>query len=300
MVNHKVKSHSKSVAQTAKKHLRLFLVPHKGNDYRPHLIRRYGLMVLLVLVIGLQLVYNLTKTGSVLGRVTNVTSSGLLVSTNDVRKANRLSDLKINQQLSQAAQEKAQDMIQKGYWSHVSPDGTQPWYWIDTTGYNYEAAGENLAKNFSTSQAVITAWMDSKTHRANVLSTSYQDVGFGMADGDVDGKYTSVVVALYAEPITTAVAGAKVEKSINQSSSDSGISLMSRIGLGIESLTPAAIVSVMLLLVAAAVAITAHFYRSKLPKRLRQTWYRHHGAAKASGLLTVAAFVVLLYGGGQI
>ena len=73
-----------------------------------------------------------------------------------------------------------------------------------------------------------------------------------------------------------------------------------RIGIALQSLTPAAITSLALIFIATTVAVTAHFYRSKLPKQRRESWYKHHGAAKATGLLTMAAFIVLLYGGGQL
>lgn len=280
--------------------LRLLLVPHKQNNYRPYLVRRYGLMAILTMAIGMQLFYNFTQTGSVLGRVTNITSAALLARTNDVRADNGLNKLSINTSLNQAATSKAQDMAEKGYWSHTAPDGTQPWYWIEQAGYNYQEAGENLAKNFSTAQATIDAWMNSPTHRKNMLKPSYKEVGFGVASGEVDGKLTTIIVAFYAEPVTTSVAGLMTNKTTIESEQGASLSIAAHIGIAIQSLTPAAVTSVALLFVAATVAITAHFYRSKLPKRQRESLYRHHGIAKASGLLAVTAFIVLIYGGGQI
>ncbi|MFS8119533.1 MAG: CAP domain-containing protein, partial [Microcoleus sp.] len=51
---------------------------------------------------------------------------------------------------------------------HVSPTGVQPWVWINDTGYNYDTAGENLAKNYPSTQATVDAWMASPVHRANI------------------------------------------------------------------------------------------------------------------------------------
>ena len=294
------KSKAKKTKKSFVSKLRLLLVPHKQNNYRPYLVRRYGLMVILAMAISMQLFYNFTQTGSVLGRVTNITPAALLADTNIARNNEKLGALSLNPSLSQAASEKAQDMIDKGYWSHTSPTGTQPWYWIEQVGYNYQEAGENLAKNFSTAQATIDAWMNSPTHRENMLKTSYTEVGFGIASGEVDGKSTVIVVAFYAEPVTTSVAGLMTSKTTSTSEQGASLSIAAHIGIAIQSLTPAAITSVTLLFIAATVAITAHFYRSKLPKKQRESWYRHHGMAKASGLLVVTAFIVLIYGGGQI
>lgn len=295
----KQKSKLKKAKKSLIARLRLWFVPHKHNNYRPYLIRRYGLMAILSVAISMQLFYNFTQTGSVLGRVTNITPVALLAGTNGARADDGLSKLSINPSLSEAASSKARDMIDKGYWSHTSPDGKQPWYWIEQSGYNYQEAGENLAKNFSTARATIDAWMNSPTHRENMLKSSYTEVGFGIANGEVSGKPTTIVVAFYAEPVTTSVAGLTT-KTTSASEQGASLSMAAHIGIALQSLTPAAITSVALLFIATTVAITAHFYRSKLPKNLRESWYKHHGVAKASGLFAVTAFIVLIYGGGQI
>ncbi len=140
---------------------------------------------------------------NILGYATNISSSVLLAETNGERTSQHQPALQINPKLTAAAQAKANDMAKRGYWSHVTPDGKQPWSFIDTSGYQYEAAGENLAYGFGTSDQVITAWMNSPTHRANVLNPVYQDVGFAtanVADYQGHGPQT-IVVAEYGEPI---------------------------------------------------------------------------------------------------
>lgn len=140
---------------------------------------------------------------SVLGYATNVNSQLLLADTNTQRASQNEPALHINSALTAAAQAKANDMAAKGYWSHVSPDGTQPWSFIESAGYNYQAAGENLAYGFGTSEQVVSAWMNSPEHRANVLGASYQDVGFASANipnYQHEGPQT-VVVALYGTPV---------------------------------------------------------------------------------------------------
>lgn len=281
--------------------IHLSLVPHRHNHYRPHLIRRYGLLAVIGIAIGLQFGYNYTETGSVLGRVTTITSVGLLTSTNEERTKSDLPALQLNSQLSQAAAAKAHDMLEHGYWGHTAPDGTEPWVWIDRAGYSYSKAGENLAKNFSSADAVVSAWMNSPSHRENVLGANYQDVGFATAEGEVDGRPTTVTVAFYGAPQRSLVAGLTTTSRATQPSSvNTNLTLAARMGVALQSLTPAALTSLALLLVAATVAITAHFYRRKLPRQRRESWYKHHGVVKAAGLLSIAAFIVLLYGGGQL
>lgn len=283
-----------------RRRMHLWMVPHQHNHYRPHLVRRYGLLVVIAVAVGLQFGYNYTHTGSVLGRVTNVTPAGLLASTNDQRTAHSLTPLRINSQLTEAAAAKARDMLGQGYWDHNAPDGTEPWAWVDDSGYAYLMAGENLAKNFSTAEATVSAWMASSTHRDNVLNAAYRDVGFAIASGDLDGKSTTITVAFYGAPQQSLVAGATSDRHINEALVDVGLTPAARIGIALQSLTPVALTSLALLFVAATVAVTAHVYRSKLPRYRRESWYKHHGIAKTTGLLSVAAFIVLLYGGGQL
>lgn len=93
-------------------------------------------------------------------------------------------------------------MIANNYWAHTAPDGTTPWDFISGSGYSYVVAGENLAKGFNTSQGVVTAWMGSSSHRANVLSTNFSEVGYATVDGTLQGTQTTLVVAMYAKPTT--------------------------------------------------------------------------------------------------
>ena len=293
----------KRLTQT-KKRTSLAFLPKKENQYRPHLVRRYGILLIIAVVIGLQFGYNYTKTGSVLGRVVTITPAGLLTATNDKRAEINAPQLTINDRLTQAAKLKANDMIQNQYWDHVSPSGIEPWQWVEESGYAYQEAGENLAKNFSTASGTVAGWLASEDHKNNMLKAAYTDVGFAVTTGELDGKPTTIVVALYAKPAhnpTFASSPYTVLAASDMSEpSSERLTLAARIGIAIQSLTPAAITSVALLFIAATVATTAHAYRKKLPKRLQKTWYKDHGVIKASGLFAIAAFVVLLYGGGSL
>jgi hypothetical protein len=296
---------NKKVVQLKKRvnrRIKLTFFPHKANQYRPHIIRRYGLVVVLFLVIGMQAGYNLATTGRVLGLKESISTQSLLNDTNTQRSDNNLPALAINDQLSQAAFLKAQDMFKEQYWAHISPSGITPWHWFGEAGYNYSYAGENLAKNFSTADAATTAWMASAEHRANILDTHYTQVGFAVVDGTIDGKPTSLIVALYGEPAdalaaTASVAGAQ---SSHVEAATGTMSLITRFGVALQSITPAALGSLILILAVTGVALLAHTYRKKLPTTLKRTWYRHHGMIKAGGMLSMCLIVVFLYSGGQI
>ncbi|MBI4098092.1 MAG: hypothetical protein HY426_03555 [Candidatus Levybacteria bacterium] len=114
--------------------------------------------------------------------------------TNQKRAENGLPTLSSNTALNSAASKKAEDMFAKNYWAHNSPDGTTPWVFIKQAGYNYVYAGENLAKGFNSATDVVNAWMASSTHRENILSPNFKDVGFAVKSGSLNGEQTFLVV----------------------------------------------------------------------------------------------------------
>jgi hypothetical protein len=96
---------------------------------------------------------------------------------------------------------KADDMAAKSYFAHTSPEGIDPWYWFNQAGYKFTYAGENLAVDFSDSSAVNTAWMNSPTHRANLLDQHYTEIGIATADGMYQGHMTTFVVEEFGTPL---------------------------------------------------------------------------------------------------
>lgn len=288
-LHHKVRRATKSA-----------VIPHAHNDYRPHLIRWQGIVALALVIAFVQLGYNLVKTGSVLGQQTDISAYELLAATNRERRSQGEEPLKANIALSDAAALKADDMFKKQYWAHVSPEGTTPWQWFEQIGYSYSSAGENLAKGFHSSAGVVTAWMNSNEHRANVLSTSFSEVGFAVRSGILNGEETTVVVALYGSPKQSPVVTASAPVESVLAAQEEVISPIARLGIGIQSMTPAMLGSVALLMLATMVALVAHAYRSKLPYAWRKSWLKHHGMYKALGMVSLVVMLLALYGGGQI
>lgn len=104
---------------------------------------------------------------------------------NAYRATQHLPYLALDDQLSNSAQAKADDLVANNYWAHERT-GATPWNFITDAGYDYARAGENLAKCYKTIDAVVDAWVASPTHHA-VLVGDYQDVGFGIANNPRNG-----------------------------------------------------------------------------------------------------------------
>lgn len=118
-----------------------------------------------------------------------ITAEGIIDATNDARIAAGLSPFLMNQKLAASAKIKTEDMIQKGYFEHVSPTGVSVSDLGVQVGYNYIIMGENLALgNFSSVDDIVTAWMNSPGHRANILNTSYMEIGVYAAEGTYKGR----------------------------------------------------------------------------------------------------------------
>ena len=100
---------------------------------------------------------------------------------NNERAKAGLSPLKLNWQLSRVARYKSQDMIDKNYFSHTSPTYGSPFVMMTNFGINYSSAGENIAYGQQTATEVMTGWMNSSGHRANILNSSYTEIGVGLA-----------------------------------------------------------------------------------------------------------------------
>lgn len=187
-------------------------VPQDYDKKRARLLS-HGALMAYTLILSFTLVIFKFVPGlapGILGYASNINSSDLLKYTNERRAKIGLSALKINPTLAVAAQKKAEDMFSVGYWSHVSPRGTEPWDFILNAGYDYIYAGENLAKNFSNSKEVVQAWYDSPTHRDNLLSSNYDEIGFAVVNGVLDGYETTIVVQMFGKtrkPVQVASSG---------------------------------------------------------------------------------------------
>lgn len=173
----------------------LFL-PRRSNNYRSKLLHHHILLFFVTaLFVGSFFIVEVKRNyPEVLGISTNITNEQLLLLINEKRQQNGQLPLKLDPSLSAAAEKKADDMFANDYWSHVSPNGTTPWFFIKGAGYNYVYAGENLAKGFVNAEEAVNAWMASPQHRENALSPNYDDVGFAVKIGKLGGEDTVLIV----------------------------------------------------------------------------------------------------------
>ena len=176
----------------------LFL-PRISNNQRAKLLHHSSILFFAVFFFLGQFFLSLLKTDypALLGDSIDISTEQLLNLTNRDRQQQHLSALKIDSTLAQAASLKADYMFQKNFWAHNGPDGITPWYFFKKVGYTYIYAGENLARGFTDSGEVITAWMNSPTHRENMLSPNYTDVGFAIKKGKLLGEDTTLVVEMF-------------------------------------------------------------------------------------------------------
>lgn len=176
-----------------------FFVPHHRNNHRARALHINSLLAYVLVFAVFNFVVRMVhrQFPDVLGYATDIHVQQLLDATNSQRSAAGLTTLTLNSQLSEAAERKARDMFANGYWAHTSPSGKTPWEFILGSGYKYTLAGENLAKNFSTSQGVVDAWMASPTHKENIVKPGYREVGFAVVNGILNGEETTLVVQMF-------------------------------------------------------------------------------------------------------
>lgn len=176
------------------------LFPSSKNSFKPSILKPRNLFILaMVLIVIKFLIFSWSLYFSGTNYFATVISSDLVKLTNQERVKTGLSPLSVNQKLVLAAQKKAQDMIKKGYFAHTSPDGLSPWYWLDNTGYKYITAGENLAKDFTDSIYLHDAWMESSSHKANILNKNYREIGIAVVEGEIEGKKITVAVEFFGK-----------------------------------------------------------------------------------------------------
>ena len=200
-----------------KKRLYRYLVPHQENDFLPSLLKARSVALLAFIVLAFYLLSLVTPAFLIkTDFFASVLPSLLVDLTNNERTSRNLPPLAINPVLTQAAQRKARDMAAKGYFAHTSPDGSEPWYWFRGAGYTFSHAGENLAMDFVTSGDVERAWMNSPTHRANIINGHYTEIGIAAIQAVYQNRETMFVVQFFGRP-------AKVTWSTSHSANSSSL-----------------------------------------------------------------------------
>ncbi len=176
--------------------------PQRSNNHRakalhPEAYFFYVIIGLAIFVGVHSLRYWPSFLKGVLGYASSISASQVVEKTNQQRLQQGLPPLVVNEKLNQAALAKAQHIFTHQYWAHISPDGAEPWDFIKEAEYQYQAAGENLARDFSNSDDMMAAWMASPTHKENIVSPKYEEIGVAVVDGELLGYETTLVVQMF-------------------------------------------------------------------------------------------------------
>lgn len=190
------------------KNLKLLVVACPENNFQPRFLEvnflfRLVLIFLILRIIVLPFYFYFPKSLF----FAQIITQDILQLLNNERQSLGLNSLKQDPKLEKAALLKAQDMFNKDYFGHQSPDGISGWYWIKMSSYDYAAAGENLAIGFIDSGEVHQAWNESELHRQNLLSPYFEDVGIVVLKGNFQNQETTVVVQLFGKPKATTIPG---------------------------------------------------------------------------------------------
>jgi len=174
--------------------LKQFFVPSSANNYTPHLLHKRSMFVYLVIILLINIVFAHLPVSQAKAAVD---AASLYELHNNERKTRGLSELRINSDLIESATAKAKAMLQSNCWSHYCPDGKSPWNFFDDSGYYYVYAGENLGEGFGDNYSVMNAWMNSPTHRENVLKPEFDEIGIGFASGTFQNIENNTIVVVH-------------------------------------------------------------------------------------------------------
>lgn len=181
-----------------------FFIPSSNNNYKPHALKTkrlffYSLTAVFIKILVIAFVFVFPVTAWLTPDLLKTESQKIVVLTNDLRQSLGLEQLKNNEVLESAALAKAEDMVVKQYFAHISPENMGLKYWLSSKGYKYEVAGENLAIGFSTPEEVLQAWKNSPTHYANLMDTDYNEIGVAMVAGNYQGYDTTLVAQMFGK-----------------------------------------------------------------------------------------------------
>jgi uncharacterized protein YkwD len=135
-------------------------------------------------------------------KTNTLTVEGVIADTNSQRAQNgNLPPLVESPTLDDIAMLRIDDMFQQQYFAHVGPQGESAVTVASSVGYSYLALGENLALGVYAGDAgVVTAWMNSPGHRANILNTHYTQIGVAVREGTFQGQTTWIAVQVFGRP----------------------------------------------------------------------------------------------------
>lgn len=174
-------------------------IPHESNNHKPLVLRPKSLTTYIIVA----LLVKFSVTGFLFtaypseAELSAIVSANMVSLMNQSRVAADVNPLTHNATLASFAQLKGQDMVDRDYFAHDTPEGKRPWEWINRADYDYVYAGENLAMDFITAEVVHAAFLKSPAHRKNILNPKYTEVGIAVLHGELDGRRTTLLVEFF-------------------------------------------------------------------------------------------------------
>ncbi len=171
------------------------VIPNEKNKNIPHLLTEEFIFVLVVFI-GIIFYFNQNNFGIIkkLKLTATVYPAVLVDLTNQDRVLNGVTKLTWSPTLEKAAKLKAEDMLENSYFAHTSPSGLNPWHWLKEVNYNF------VAVDFTESQNVENAWLNSPKHKENIMNSNFTEIGIATVDGVFEGKQTTFVVQFFGKP----------------------------------------------------------------------------------------------------
>ncbi len=179
-----------------------FFLPTENNERLPGALSSSAAAFYLVLAVGLIISPAIIRVRelALLSAPASFGAGDVIALINQARIASGLTALTENKKLDIAATGKVEDMFSGQYFAHFAPNGASPWDFFKRAEYSYAAAGENLALDFISADEAHAAFMNSPTHRANILNKNYAEIGVAVRQGDYQGHSAIMIAQYFGKP----------------------------------------------------------------------------------------------------
>lgn len=153
----------------------------------------FDISLLLIFVLGIFLYPNTAF-------LKTINKNNILELVNQERQRAGLEMLAQNETLDQAASKKAEAIIASQMFAHEINDQKFS-SWVKDSGYKYSFVGENLAIDFVSAEGAVKAWLESVTHKQNILNPRFQETGIAVREGTFNNLNTILVVQIFGTPL---------------------------------------------------------------------------------------------------
>jgi len=132
--------------------------------------------------------------------LSSITEQNIISATNKERVGLSIPALSTNELLTKAAYAKAKAIIESQTFQHDIGDRRFS-SWVKDVDYKYTYIGENLALDFTTSEGAIKAWLNSPSHKKNLLNDKFKEIGVAVVEHRFQGKNTTIIVQIFGTPV---------------------------------------------------------------------------------------------------